>query len=55
MRALSDLQNPIPAQNVTVENCAAACTQYTYFGVEYSGECKIMFNRAGINKLLMKF
>ena len=38
-RALSDLQNPIPATNVSVEACAAACSVYTYFGVEYSQEC----------------
>ena len=38
-RALSGLQNPIPANTVTVESCASACTSYAYFGVEYSGEC----------------
>ncbi|KAL8830675.1 MAG: hypothetical protein Q9170_005627, partial [Blastenia crenularia] len=38
-RALSDLQNPILAAKVSVEACSAACSQYTYFGVEYSGEC----------------
>ena len=38
-RALSGLQNPIPGNTVTVESCAAACTQFTFFGVEYSGEC----------------
>lgn len=38
-RALSDKQNPIPGTNVSVENCAAACAGYTYFGVEYSTEC----------------
>ncbi|KAL8670348.1 MAG: hypothetical protein Q9168_005106 [Polycauliona sp. 1 TL-2023] len=38
-RALSDLQNPIPAANVSVEACSVACSKYTYFGVEYSGEC----------------
>ncbi|KAL8920259.1 MAG: hypothetical protein Q9172_004572 [Xanthocarpia lactea] len=38
-RALTDLQNPIPANQVSVENCGIACAQYTYFGVEYSGEC----------------
>lgn len=37
-RALSDLQNPIPGNKVTVEACAAACAGYTYSGVEYSGE-----------------
>jgi WSC domain len=39
-RALSDLQNPILADSVSVEACAAACSKYTYFGVEYSHECK---------------
>ncbi|KAL8765358.1 MAG: hypothetical protein Q9209_007544 [Squamulea sp. 1 TL-2023] len=38
-RALVDLQNPIPASQVSVEACGVACAQYTYFGVEYSGEC----------------
>ncbi|KAL8698939.1 MAG: hypothetical protein Q9224_001623, partial [Gallowayella concinna] len=38
-RALTDLQNPIPANKVSVEACGTACAQYTYFGVEYSGEC----------------
>ncbi|KAL9602500.1 MAG: hypothetical protein Q9219_001794 [cf. Caloplaca sp. 3 TL-2023] len=38
-RALSDLQNPIVAAKVSVEACSAACSKYTYFGVEYSGEC----------------
>ena len=38
-RALSDLQNPIPAANVSVEACGAACAAYLHFGVEYSGEC----------------
>ncbi|KAL9044249.1 MAG: hypothetical protein Q9214_002599 [Letrouitia sp. 1 TL-2023] len=38
-RALSDLQNPIPASTVSVESCSKACAQYNYFGVEYSGEC----------------
>ncbi|KAL8727802.1 MAG: hypothetical protein Q9166_005794 [cf. Caloplaca sp. 2 TL-2023] len=38
-RALVDLQNPIPASNVSVEACGIACSQYTYFGVEYSSEC----------------
>ena len=46
-RALSDLQNPIPAQNVSVENCAAACSTYAYFGVEYSSECKIYARSQG--------
>ncbi|KAL8855001.1 MAG: hypothetical protein Q9221_000197 [Calogaya cf. arnoldii] len=34
-RALSDLQNPIPAAKVSVEACSAACSKYTFFGVEY--------------------
>ena len=38
-RALSGLANPIPGTNVTVPACAAACSAYAYFGVEYSGEC----------------
>lgn len=38
-RALSQLQMPIPAANVTVQACAAACSGYTYFGVEYSSQC----------------
>lgn len=38
-RALSDLQNPIAAAKVSVESCSVACSRYTYFGVEYSGEC----------------
>ncbi|KAL9580059.1 MAG: hypothetical protein Q9212_004716 [Teloschistes hypoglaucus] len=38
-RALSDLQNPISGSQVSVENCAAACSAYTYFGVEYASEC----------------
>ncbi|KAL9029704.1 MAG: hypothetical protein Q9196_002082, partial [Gyalolechia fulgens] len=38
-RALSDLQNPIAAANVSVRACSAACSKYAYFGVEYSSEC----------------
>ena len=38
-RALSDVQNPIAASAVSVESCSRACSQYTFFGVEYSGEC----------------
>ena len=38
-RALSDLQNPISGQAVTIEACAAACAGYEYFGTEYSSEC----------------
>ena len=47
-RALSDLANPIPGQNVTIETCAAACSDYTYFGVEYSSECKSCFFRRAV-------
>lgn len=36
-RALVDLQNPIASNQVSVEACGVACSQYTYFGVEYSG------------------
>ncbi|KAL8933990.1 MAG: hypothetical protein Q9211_005469, partial [Gyalolechia sp. 1 TL-2023] len=32
-------RNPIASSQVSVEACGAACSQYTYFGVEYSGEC----------------
>lgn len=39
-RALSALQNPASAVPVTVESCGLACAAYSYFGVEYSGECK---------------
>jgi hypothetical protein len=38
-RALNGLLLPITAANTSVENCAAACSKYTYFGVEYSQEC----------------
>ncbi|KAL8652676.1 MAG: hypothetical protein Q9226_004173 [Calogaya cf. arnoldii] len=38
-RALSGLENPIAASQVSVEACGIACAQYTFFGVEYSGEC----------------
>lgn len=38
-RALSGLQNPVGGATLTVDKCAAACSIYTYFGVEYSGEC----------------
>ncbi|KAI4181434.1 MAG: hypothetical protein L6R41_006629 [Letrouitia leprolyta] len=38
-RALVDLQNPIDSTKVSVEACGVACSQYTYFAVEYSGEC----------------
>ena len=39
-RALNGLQNPGPGSANTVEVCAAACIGYSYFGVEYAGECK---------------
>lgn len=38
-RALSGLANPVDGATLTVDKCAAACNMYTYFGVEYSGEC----------------
>lgn len=41
VRALGDLQNPIMGSSVSVESCGAACLGYVYFGVEYSGECKL--------------
>lgn len=39
-RALTGKVNPIPGASVSVETCAAACSAYSYFGVEYAGECK---------------
>ena len=38
-RALNGLLLPISAANTNVENCAAACSNYKYFGVEYGQEC----------------
>lgn len=38
-RALSGVQNPVAGATLTIENCAAACSKYTYFGTEVSGEC----------------
>jgi hypothetical protein len=38
-RALNGLENPIATDATDVESCAAACSQYTYFGVEYGQEC----------------
>lgn len=38
-RALSGLMNPVPGATLTIESCAAACGEYSYFGTEYSGEC----------------
>ncbi len=39
-RALSALENPAVAVPVSVESCGLACAAYSYFGVEYAGECK---------------
>jgi hypothetical protein len=38
-RALNGILLPIPAAVTDVETCAAACSAYTYFGVEYGQEC----------------
>ena len=38
-RALSGLENPVAGATLTIEKCAAACSNYQYFGTEYSGEC----------------
>ena len=38
-RALTGLTNPVAGATLTIELCAAACAQFTYFGVEYSAEC----------------
>lgn len=38
-RALTGLANPVAGGTLTVELCAAACAQFTYFGVEYSAVC----------------
>lgn len=37
-RALSGSINPISGNKNSIENCAAACVGYTYFGTEYGGE-----------------
>ena len=37
-RALSGLVNPVGGATLSIENCAVACSKYTYFGTEYSGE-----------------
>jgi hypothetical protein len=29
---------------MTIEECFADCTGFTYFGVEYGGECKLSLN-----------
>lgn len=39
-RALNGKVNPIPGASVSVDACGAACSAYSYFGVEYSGECE---------------
>ncbi|MCJ1473472.1 hypothetical protein MMC13_002123 [Lambiella insularis] len=36
---LSDLVPPPPASGFTVGLCAAACTGFVYFGMEYSNQC----------------
>ncbi|KAH7403338.1 hypothetical protein BKA64DRAFT_706835 [Cadophora sp. MPI-SDFR-AT-0126] len=41
-RALNSLLLPIPGLNTDVETCAAACAGYTFFGVEYGQECKVV-------------
>ena len=38
-RALSGKVVAAPATGGTIESCQAACSAYTYFGVEYSNEC----------------
>ncbi|KAI4121620.1 MAG: hypothetical protein LQ338_006265 [Usnochroma carphineum] len=38
-RALTDLQNPISSDKVSVEACGIACAGYNYFAVEYASEC----------------
>src|SRR6187402_3604837 len=43
-RALNSLLMPIPGNSNSVEACAAACIQYTFFGVEYGQECKFMLH-----------
>ena len=42
-RALTGLANPGVASKNTVEACGLQCSAYQYFGVEYSGECKLLF------------
>lgn len=44
MRALTGKANPISGASVSVDACAAACSAYSYFGVEYAGECKFSLN-----------
>ncbi len=38
-RALTGKAPPEPATGLTAESCAAGCAGFTYFGVEYGGEC----------------
>lgn len=35
-RGLTGQSNAVPADQNSIETCAAACTAYTYFGVEWS-------------------
>ncbi len=35
---------------MTVESCASSCAAFTYFGVEYGRECKILINSIINNK-----
>ena len=35
-RTLTGQSNAVPAAQNSIETCAAACTAYTYFGVEWS-------------------
>ncbi|KAI4258413.1 MAG: hypothetical protein L6R42_005121 [Xanthoria sp. 1 TBL-2021] len=51
-RALTGLANPIAASKVSVEACGIACSQFTYFGVEYSeGHCDQLVFCAAINDI----
>ncbi|KAI9776670.1 MAG: hypothetical protein M1835_005454, partial [Candelina submexicana] len=38
-RALTGKAPAAPATGLTAESCAAGCAGFTYFGVEYGGEC----------------
>ena len=40
-RALSAKSPTAPAAGFTIESCEAACQGYTYFGMEYSNQCKL--------------
>jgi hypothetical protein len=46
-RALNGLLLPITAANTEVETCAAACSKFAYFGVEYGQECKSILKISG--------